>query len=114
MILHFLAIAIFGIIGVIVVAFVFYFLAIFLSFLFKPKNIKKEEEISKVVRDSISKDESSDNVIDNDELISVITATICAYTGSSANSFVIRSVQESEEITPIWGMAERFRRFEIK
>lgn len=112
MVIHYAAIAIFGIISVLAVAFVFYFLALFLGFLFRPKNIQKEEEINRVVQESISKDESLE--IDDEELISVITASICAYTGSSEGSFVIKSVQESGETTPIWGMAERFRRFEIK
>lgn len=111
MILYYATIAIFGIIGVLLSAFIFYFLALFLGFLFRPRNAKKEEEINEVIKKSVSKDDSSIDLTEDLELIAVITASICAYTGSSKNSFVVKSVQESS--TPIWGMAERFRRFNI-
>ena len=43
------AITIFGIISVFIAALIFYVLAIFLGLLFKNRNVKAEEEISKAI-----------------------------------------------------------------
>lgn len=95
------AITILGIISVFIAALVFYLLALFLGLLFKNRNIKAEEEISKVVEESKTKDE---DLLDDTELVAVITASISAYTGG--NKFVIKSIRETK--TPIWGMIDRF------
>lgn len=94
------AITILGIISVFIAAFVFYILALFLGLLFKNRNIKAEEKISKVVEESKTKDE---DLIDDTELVAIITASISAYTGS--NKFIIKSIRETK--TPIWGMIDR-------
>lgn len=94
------AITILGIISVFIAALVFYLLALFLGLLFKNRNIKAEEEISKVVEESKTKDE---DLLDDTELVAVITASISAYTGS--NKFIIKSIRETK--TPIWGMIDR-------
>ena len=95
------AITILGIISVFIAALVFYLLALFLGLLFKNRNIKAEEEISKVVEESKTKDE---DLLDDTELVAVITASISAYTGG--NKFIIKSIRETK--TPIWGMIDRF------
>lgn len=94
------AITILGIISVFIAALVFYLLALFLGLLFKNRNIKAEEEISKVVEESKTKDE---DLLDDTELVAVITASISAYTGD--NKFIIKSIRETK--TPIWGMIDR-------
>lgn len=94
------AITILGIISVFIAAFVFYILALFLGLLFKNRNIKAEEKISKVVEESKTKDE---DLLDDTELVAIITASISAYTGS--NKFIIKSIRETK--TPIWGMIDR-------
>lgn len=94
------AITILGIISVFIAALVFYLLALFLGLLFKNRNIKAEEEISKVVEESKTKDE---DLLDDTELVAVITASISAYTGG--NKFIIKSIRETK--TPIWGMIDR-------
>lgn len=99
---HNAAIAIFGIMSVLIAALVFYILSVILAIIFKARNIKKEEEISKVVEESKTKEE---DLIDDAELVAVITAAVSAYTGMSNNKFIIKSIQESK--TPIWGMADR-------
>ena len=99
---HNAAITIFGIISVLIVALVFYVLALVLGIIFKPRNIKKEEEISKVVEESKTKEE---DLLDDSELVAVITACITAYSGNS--KFVITSIKESK--TPVWGMADRIK-----
>ncbi|TKZ35212.1 OadG family protein [Brachyspira catarrhinii] len=97
---HSAAITIFGIISVFIAALVFYILSIFLGLLFKNRNVKAEEEIIKVIEESKTKDE---DLLDDTELVAVITASISAYTGSGR--FVIKSIKESK--TPIWGMIDR-------
>ena len=99
---HNAAITIFGIISVLIVALVFYVLALVLGIIFKPRNIKKEEEISKVVEESKTKDE---DLLDDSELVAAIIACITAYSGNS--KFVITSIKESK--TPVWGMADRIK-----
>ena len=99
---HNAAITIFGIISVLIVALVFYVLALFLGIIFKSRNTKKEEEISKVVEESKTKEE---DLLDDSELVAAITACITAYSGIS--KFVITSIKESK--TPVWGMADRIR-----
>lgn len=99
---HNAAITIFGIISVLIVALVFYVLALFLGIIFKSRNTKKEEEISKVVEESKTKEE---DLLDDSELVVAITASITAYSGNS--KFVITSIKESK--TPVWGMADRIR-----
>ena len=99
---HNAAIAIFGIMSVLIAALVFYILSVILAIIFKARNIKKEEEISKVVEESKTKEE---DLIDGAELVAVITAAVSSYTGMSNNKFIIKSIQESK--TPIWGMADR-------
>ncbi|WP_300756052.1 OadG family protein [uncultured Brachyspira sp.] len=99
---HNAAITIFGILSVFIVALVFYILSVVLGIIFKSRNIKKEEEISKVIEDSKTKEE---DLLDDTELVAVITAAISAYTGMSNNKFIITSIEESK--TPIWGMADR-------
>ncbi|WP_288550091.1 OadG family protein [uncultured Brachyspira sp.] len=99
---HNAAITIFGIISVLIVALVFYVLALFLGIIFKSRNSKKEEEISKVVEESKTKEE---DLLDDSELVAAITACITAYSGNS--KFVITSIKESK--TPVWGMADRIR-----
>lgn len=94
------AITILGIISVFIAAFVFYILALFLGLLFKNRNIKAEEKISKVVEESKTKDE---DLLNDTELVAIITASISAYTGS--NKFIIKSIRETK--TPIWGMIDR-------
>ena len=94
------AITIFGIISVFIAALIFYVLAIFLGLLFKNRNVKAEEEIIKVIEESKTKDE---DLLDDTELVAVITASISAYTGNGR--FVIKSIKESK--TPIWGMIDR-------
>ena len=97
---HSAAISIFGIISVFIAALVFYILALFLGVLFKNRNVKVEEEIIKVIEESKTKDE---DLLDDAELVAVITASISAYTVNSR--FVIKSIKESK--TPIWGMIDR-------
>ena len=99
---HNAAITIFGIISVLIVALVFYVLALFLGIIFKSRNTKKEEEISKVVEESKTKEE---DLLDDSELVAAITVSITAYSGNS--KFVITSIKESK--TPVWGMADRIR-----
>lgn len=99
---HNAAITIFGIISVLIVALVFYVLALFLGIIFKSRNTKKEEEISKVVEESKTKEE---DLLDDSELVAAITVSITAYIGNS--KFVITSIKESK--TPVWGMADRIR-----
>ena len=99
---HNLAITIFGILSVFIVALVFYILSVVLGIIFKSRNIKKEEEIIKVVEESKTKEE---DLLDDTELVAVIIAAISAYTGTSNNKFIITSIEESK--TPIWGMADR-------
>ncbi len=94
------AITILGIISVFIAALVFYILALFLGLLFKNRNIKAEEKISKVIEESKTKDE---DLLDDTELVAVITASISAYTGN--NKFIIKSIKEYK--TPIWGMIDR-------
>lgn len=94
------AITILGIISVFIAALVFYILALFLGLLFKNRNIKAEEKISKVIEESKTKDE---DLLDDTELVAVITASISAYTGN--NKFIIKSIREYK--TPIWGMIDR-------
>lgn len=95
------AITIFGIISVFIAALIFYVLAIFLGLLFKNRNVKAEEEISKAIEESKTKKE--EDLLDDTELVAVITASISAYAGG--NKFVIKSIRESK--TPIWGMIDR-------
>ena len=102
---HNAAITIFGIMSVLIVALVFYILSLVLGMIFKTRNIKKEEEIIKVVEESKTKEEDLADLIDDTELVAVITASISAYTGMTNNKFVITSIKESK--TPIWGMADR-------
>lgn len=97
---HSAAITIFGIISVFIAALLFYILAIFLGLLFKNRNVKAEEEISKAIEDSKTKEE---DLLDDTELVAVITSSISAYMGNSR--FVIKSIKESK--TPIWGMVDR-------
>lgn len=99
---HNTAIAIFGIMSVLITALVFYILSVILAIIFKARNIKKEEEISKVVEESKTKEE---DLVDDTELAAVITAAISSYTGMSNNKFIIKSIKEYK--TPIWGMADR-------
>ncbi|WP_295163180.1 OadG family protein [uncultured Brachyspira sp.] len=99
---HNLAITIFGIISVLIAALVFYILSLILGIIFKSRNIKKEEEIIKVVEESKTKDA---DLLDDTELAAVITASISAYRGMTNNKFIIKSIKEAE--TPIWAMAER-------
>ena len=99
---HSAAITIFGIISVFIAALVFYLLSVFLGLLFKNRNVKAEEEIIKVIEESKTKDE---DLLDDTELVAVITASISAYTRNSR--FVIKSIKESK--TPIWGMVDRLR-----
>lgn len=99
---HNAAITIFGIMSVFIVALVFYILSLILGMIFKTRNIKKEEEIIKAVEESKTKEE---DLIDDTELIAVISAAVSAYTGMSNNKFRIVSVKESK--TPIWGMVDR-------
>lgn len=94
------AITILGIISVFIAALVFYILALFLGLLFKNRNIKAEEKISKVIEESKTKDE---DLLDDMELVAVITASISAYTGN--NKFIIKSIRKYK--TPIWGMIDR-------
>ena len=94
------AITIFGIISVFIAALIFYVLAIFLGLLFKNRNVKAEEEISKAIEESKTKEK---DLLDDTELVAVITASISAYAGG--NKFVIKSIRESK--TPIWGMIDR-------
>ena len=94
------AITIFGIISVFIAALVFYVLAIFLGLLFKTRNVKVEEKINKAIEESKTKEE---DLLDDTELVAVISASISAYTGS--NKFIIKSIKESK--TPIWGMIDR-------
>ena len=96
---HSAAITIFGIISVFIAALLFYILAIFLGLLFKNRNVKAEEEISKAIEDSKTKEE---DLLDDTELVAVITSSISAYMGNSR--FVIKSIKESK--TPIWGMVD--------
>ena len=98
---HNAAITIFGIISVLIVALVFYVFLV-LGIIFKSRNTKKEEEISKVVEESKTKDE---DLLDDSELVAAITASITAYSGNS--KFVITSIKESK--TPVWGMADRIK-----
>ena len=100
---HNTAITIFGIMSVFITALVFYILSVILAIIFKARNTKKEEEISKVVEESKTKD---DDLLDDTELVAVITAAISAYTGLSNNKFVIKSIKEDTK-TPIWAMADR-------
>ena len=93
------AITIFGIISVFIAALVFYILAVFLGLLFKNRNIKAEEKINKAIEESKTKEE---DLLDDSELVAVITASISAYT---SNKFAIKSIRESK--TPIWGMIDR-------
>ena len=81
---------------------IFGILSVVLGIIFKSRNIKKEEEIIKVVEESKTKEE---DLLDDTELVAVITAAISAYTGMSNNKFIITSIEESK--TPIWGMADR-------
>lgn len=97
---HSAAITIFGIISVFIAALLFYILAIFLGLLFKNRNVKAEEEISKAIEDSKTKEE---DLLDDTELVAVITSSISAYMGNGR--FVIKSIKESK--TPIWGMVDR-------
>ena len=99
---HNLAITIFGIISVLLVAFIFYILSLILSLMFKNRNIKKEEEIIKVVEESKTKEE---DLINDSELVAVISASISAYTAN--NKFIVKSIKESK--TPIWGMINRIK-----
>ena len=99
---HSAAITIFGIISVFIAALVFYLLSVFLGLLFKNRNVKAEEEIIKVIEESKTKDE---DLLDDTELVAVITASISAYMENSR--FVIKSIKESK--TPIWGMVDRLR-----
>ena len=99
---HNAAITIFGILSVFIVALVFYILSVVFGIILKSRNIKKEEEIIKVVVESKTKEE---DLLDDTELVAVITAAISAYTGMSNNKFIITSIEESK--TPIWGMADR-------
>ena len=61
---------------------------------------KSIEEIIKVIEESKTKEE---DLLDDTELVAVITASISAYAGG--NKFVIKSIRESK--TPIWGMIDR-------
>ena len=94
------AITIFGIISVFIAALVFYVLAIFQGLLFKNRNVKVEEKINKAIEESKTKEE---DLLDDTELVAVITASISAYMGS--NKFIIKSIKESK--TPIWGIIDR-------
>lgn len=98
---HNAAVTIFGIISVFIAALVFYILAVFLGVLFKNRNIKKEEEISKTIEESKTKEE---DLLDDTELAAVITASISAY--AKNNKFIIKSIKEYK--TPIWGIVDRF------
>jgi len=99
---HNSSIAVFGIVSVFIVAFVFYLLSVFLNLLFRNRNVKKEEEINKVVEESKTKE---DDLLDDTELAAAITASISAYSGMSSDKFIIKSIKEYK--TPIWGMIDR-------
>lgn len=99
---HNTAITIFGIMSVLIVALVFYILSLFLAILFKTRNTIKEKEIIKVVEESKTKEE---DLLDDADLVAVITAAVSAYTGISNNKFIITSIQEYK--VPIWGIVDR-------
>ena len=61
--------------------------------IFKRRN-KKSTSIS--VENTIAQIEEKEELVDETELVAVITAAICAATGTSSDSFVVRSIKKAD------------------
>lgn len=88
-----------GVVSVfLVLTFISYVISLFkyipkLQEVFAKKN-NKSVEIE--IENAISQIEEKEEMIDDTELVAVITAAICAATGSSSDAFVVRSIRKAE------------------
>lgn len=55
---------------------------------------QSEELVDKTFEQIVQKEELSDELSNDMEIVAVITAAICAATGNSSDSFVVRSVRK--------------------
>ncbi len=53
----------------------------------------------KPVQRPAAKPQTKENLVDDKELVAAITAAICAYTGTSSDGFVVRSIRRAESST---------------
>lgn len=64
-----------------------------------PKQEEKPAPKPRPARKPAARPAASANLVDDKELVAAITAAICAYTGTSSEGFVVRSIRRAESST---------------
>lgn len=64
-----------------------------------PKKEEKPAPKPRPARKPAARPAASANLVDDKELVAAITAAICAYTGTSSEGFVVRSIRRAESST---------------
>ena len=91
--------SIIGLCSVFVVLSLISFIIYLFKFIPKLKEIftkKDKGSVSVALENAIAQIEGNEELIDDMELVAVITAAICASTGASSDSFVVRSIKKAD------------------
>ena len=91
--------SIIGLCSVFVVLSLISFIIYLFKFIPKFKEIftkKDKGSVSVALENAIAQIEGNEELIDDMELVAVITAAICASTGASSDSFVVRSIKKAD------------------
>ncbi len=92
----------FSIIYIFLAFIVFFILSKLLRFLFRKDILKKEIEFNKIIESSKSNFNVDDDLMDDEELVAVITAAISSFNNKR---FVIKSIRERK--SSVWSIVDR-------
>lgn len=93
----------FSIIYIFLAFIVFFILSKLLRFLFRKDILKKEIEFNKIIESSKSNFNVDDDLMDDEELVAVITAAISSFNNNKR--FVIKSIRERK--SSVWSIVDR-------
>lgn len=91
--------AVIGIVSVFIVLFVISFVISLFKYIPRIQEMfknRKKGTAEEALESAIAQIEQNEENIDDTELIAVITAAICASTGASSDSFVVRSIRKAD------------------